>query len=114
MAGPGKAVANHKCEEYVWQVKGEEDCSEELQEAKESSNEVQSPASLVGMFRDVKGVKLVQGLIILLHQQIYYNKIIIRLEEVEQFNNNPKDRDHTYQAFFFSIFGKSERNWLQM
>ena len=42
-----------------------------------------------------------------------YKKIIIP-RKFCQVSDDSKDRDHTYQAFFFKIFGRSERNWLQI
>ena len=113
MTDPRKTVANHKYEKQVGKVEGKENRSDELQNGKQGSDEVQPPAYLVRVLREVKGVKLVQSLIILLHQQNLYKKIIIP-REFCQVSDDSKDRDHTYQAFFFKIFGRSERNWLQI
>lgn len=59
MADPREAVAHHEHEKQVGQVEGEENGPDELQECEQGSDEVQPSADLVGVLREVKGVKLV-------------------------------------------------------
>jgi hypothetical protein len=75
---------------------------------------VQPPTGSIGVLREVEGIELLKRFVAFLHDLQYYYKLKKQKSGLIVQTSILKDRGSCNQAFFFSILGKSERNWLQI